>query len=39
MGLKAIRDRVNLLNGTMEIDSQINKGTLISIYLPLRPGI
>jgi PAS domain S-box-containing protein len=38
IGLKAIRDRVNLLQGTMEIDSQPNKGTLISIYLPLTLG-
>ncbi|MGV3639727.1 MAG: PAS domain-containing protein, partial [Adhaeribacter sp.] len=35
MGLKAIRDRVNLLNGTMTIDSRPGQGTLISIYLPL----
>jgi two-component system NarL family sensor kinase len=35
LGLKTIRDRVQLLNGTMEIDSSQNQGTLISIYLPL----
>jgi PAS domain S-box-containing protein len=35
IGLKAIRDRVSLLQGTMEIDSRPNTGTLISIYLPL----
>ena len=35
IGLKTIRDRVSLLQGTMEIDSRPDKGTLISIYLPL----
>lgn len=35
LGLKSTRDRVKLLNGTMEIDSSPGKGTLISIYLPL----
>jgi signal transduction histidine kinase len=35
LGLKTIRDRVQLLNGTMEIDSSPDQGTLISIYLPL----
>lgn len=35
LGLKAIRDRVKLLNGTLEIDSNPHQGTLISIYLPL----
>jgi PAS domain S-box-containing protein len=34
LGLKSIRDRVKLLNGTMEIDAGPGKGTLISIYLP-----
>jgi PAS domain S-box-containing protein len=35
IGLKAIRDRVKLLNGTMEIESRVQQGTLISIYLPV----
>jgi signal transduction histidine kinase len=35
MGLKAIQDQVKLLNGTLEIDSNPQQGTLISIYLPL----
>jgi signal transduction histidine kinase len=35
LGLKSIRDRVKLLNGSMELDSSPGKGTLISIYLPL----
>jgi signal transduction histidine kinase len=35
IGLKAIKDRVKLMNGTMEIDSEPGKGTMISIYLPI----
>jgi PAS domain S-box-containing protein len=35
LGLKSIRDRVKLLNGSMEVDSGPDRGTLISIYLPL----
>jgi signal transduction histidine kinase len=34
-GLKSIRDRVKLLNGTMEMESRAGVGSLISIYLPL----
>lgn len=37
IGLKVIQDRVSLLGGTMEMDSQPGKGTLISIYLPAPP--
>jgi PAS domain S-box-containing protein len=35
IGFKTIRDRVALLNGTVEVDSGPGKGTLISIRLPL----
>ncbi|WP_210486357.1 PAS domain-containing protein [Rufibacter aurantiacus] len=35
MGLKAIHDRVKLLNGTIEIDSAPGQGTTISISFPL----
>jgi len=34
MGLKVIRDRVEMLNGTMEVDSVIGQGTRISFQLP-----
>ena len=35
IGLKTIQDRVELLEGTLEIDSSPGKGTLITISLPL----
>ena len=34
MGLKIIRDRVEMLGGTMDIDSVINQGTRVSFQLP-----
>ena len=34
MGLKSIKDRVKLLNGTMQIQSQPDKGTQVTIKLP-----
>ncbi len=34
-GLNNIKDRVSLLNGKLVIISEINKGTNISIYIPL----
>jgi two-component system NarL family sensor kinase len=34
VGLNTIQDQVKLLNGTLEIDSNPQQGTLISIYLP-----
>lgn len=34
LGLKLIRDRVEMLNGEMEIDSVIGKGTRISFQIP-----
>jgi len=36
IGLKTIRDRVKLLNGEVEIESGLGKGTRISIKFPLR---
>ncbi len=35
MGLKSIDKRVQFLNGTMEIDSELGKGTTIIINIPL----
>ncbi len=35
IGLKTIRDRVKLLEGTLEIDAATGQGTLITISLPL----
>ncbi|WP_177181214.1 tetratricopeptide repeat-containing sensor histidine kinase [Parapedobacter koreensis] len=35
IGLKSIENRVALLNGRMEIDSQLRRGTTISIEIPL----
>jgi len=34
VGLKLIRERVELLSGLMEIDSDIGKGTRISFQVP-----
>ncbi len=34
MGLKVIRDRVEMLNGSTEIDSVVGQGTRITIQLP-----
>jgi signal transduction histidine kinase len=36
IGLNTIKDRVRLLEGTMQIDSVPGKGTLVSIVLPLQ---
>ena len=35
MGLKVIRDRVNMLGGEMEIDSVIGQGTRIVFFIPI----
>ncbi|AKQ44722.1 hypothetical protein TH63_02315 [Rufibacter radiotolerans] len=35
MGLKSIQDRVKLLNGTVEIETEPDQGTSISIYIPI----
>lgn len=34
-GMNNMRERVNLLNGSIEIDSQVNAGTQITINIPL----
>jgi two-component system sensor histidine kinase DegS len=34
MGLKVIRDRVEMMNGHMEIDSVVGQGTRISLQIP-----
>ncbi len=34
-GMNNMRERVNLLNGSIEIDSHVNKGTQITINIPL----
>jgi len=34
-GMNNMRERVNLLNGSIEIDSHMNKGTQIAINIPL----
>ncbi len=34
-GLYNIRERVDLLNGKIEIDSEIHKGTKIDVMIPL----
>jgi len=36
MGLRSMKERVNLLQGEMSIHSQLNKGTKIVIKLPLK---
>ncbi|WP_413668688.1 ATP-binding protein [Mucilaginibacter sp. Mucisp86] len=35
MGLNNLRSRINFLKGKVEFDSQLNRGTLVSIYIPL----
>jgi len=35
MGLNNLRSRINFLNGKVEFDSQVNRGTLVSVYIPL----
>ncbi|MBO3271016.1 PAS domain-containing sensor histidine kinase [Hymenobacter defluvii] len=37
LGLSAIRDRVRLLNGTLNVDSKKEQGTDITVFLPLAP--
>ncbi len=38
MGLKVIRDRVDLLGGTFMLDSQVGKGSKIKFSLPVSEG-
>jgi signal transduction histidine kinase len=35
MGLNNLRSRINFLKGKVEFDSQLGKGTLVSIYIPI----
>ncbi|MDR3695419.1 sensor histidine kinase [Mucilaginibacter sp.] len=35
IGLNNLRSRINFLKGKVEIDSQVGKGTLVSVYVPL----
>jgi len=35
MGLGNLRSRINFLKGKVELDSQIGKGTLVSVYIPV----
>ena len=35
MGLNNLKSRINFLKGKVEFDSQINRGTLVSVYIPL----
>jgi two-component system NarL family sensor kinase len=35
MGLSNLRSRINFLNGKVELDSQVGKGTLVSVYIPV----
>jgi two-component system NarL family sensor kinase len=35
IGLNNLRSRINFLKGKVEFDSQVGKGTLVSIYIPV----
>jgi two-component system NarL family sensor kinase len=35
MGLNNLRSRINFLKGKVEFDSQVGKGTLVSVYIPV----
>lgn len=39
LGLMGIRERVRQLGGTVAITSQAQKGTMLNVELPLRPGV
>ncbi|MBB2150398.1 PAS domain-containing sensor histidine kinase [Pedobacter gandavensis] len=39
IGLKAIRNKTNLLNGSLAINSEIGKGTVISVIIPNLPSL
>jgi signal transduction histidine kinase len=36
MGLKNLQNRVNFIKGKIEIDSQPGRGTLVSVYVPVK---
>lgn len=33
-GLKNIQSRVSLLNGTLDIDSAVGRGTVLAVFVP-----
>jgi len=35
IGLNNLRSRINFLKGKVELDSELGKGTLVSVYIPL----
>jgi len=35
MGLNNLQSRINFLKGKVELDSQVGKGTLVSVYIPV----
>ncbi|GAA3972046.1 hypothetical protein GCM10022210_22060 [Mucilaginibacter dorajii] len=35
MGLSNLKSRINFLKGKVELDSQVGKGTLVSVYVPI----
>lgn len=35
MGLNNLKSRINFLKGKVELDSQVGKGTLVSVYVPI----
>jgi two-component system NarL family sensor kinase len=35
IGLNNLKSRINFLNGNVELDSEVGKGTLVSVYIPL----
>lgn len=39
LGLFLVKTQVEALNGTIEINSKVNKGTTFKIYLPLKPEV
>jgi signal transduction histidine kinase len=39
MGLRSMQERVNLLEGRMIVQSLLNKGTKISIEIPIKKTI
>jgi signal transduction histidine kinase len=39
MGLRSMQERVNLLEGQMNVQSFLSKGTKISIEIPLKDSI
>ncbi|MEM6685436.1 MAG: sensor histidine kinase [Bacteroidota bacterium] len=38
LGLKTITERIKIMNGTLQIDSEIDKGTTITTIIPIQHG-